>query len=207
MKEHAGLSAILFAAVCALSLTGCMDVRHEVLAVSETNIGVDISQSPSTQTPHAKLGYQRVEVAIVPTNRSAGVEAGVAPGGAASNADVLMELRYSGIFSQGANSGIYQRLAVGKDAVEQPGATALFIRNASGDMSPEAAAAIASLKKTEIGTGALKSYNRLLDCYWHTTPEAQAKIVSAADGDLRKFVDSKPTAAQIDAVSTAGGCK
>ena len=54
------------------SMYGCTNNRHAVIAVTGTNIGVEISQNPANQSPQAKLGYQRSEVAIVPSNRSGG---------------------------------------------------------------------------------------------------------------------------------------
>jgi len=38
--------------------------------------------------------------------------------------------------------GIYQRLAVGKTAVSQPGAAFMFAKNANGKMEPETATAV-----------------------------------------------------------------
>src|SRR5688500_4799841 len=78
--------------------TGCDPQRHALVAVTATSIGVEIAQNPANQTPHAKLGYQRQEIALVPTNRSAKEEVGVDNGGAAAHGEVLMELRYGGIF-------------------------------------------------------------------------------------------------------------
>ena len=123
---------------------GCTTGRHAVIAVTGTNIGLEISQNPSNQSPQAKLGYQRSEIAIVPTNRSAGVDASgtsTTGNGAADVADVLMELKFSNIFSLN-NSGIYQRLAVGTTAVSQRGAAYMFARDQKGNLDPETAAAI-----------------------------------------------------------------
>ena len=53
---------------------------------------------------------------------------------------VLMELRYSGIFSR--SGGIYQRLAVGAEAVKQPGAAFMFAKDADGNISSNAVQAI-----------------------------------------------------------------
>jgi hypothetical protein len=106
---------------------------------------VEISQNPANQSPQAKLGYQRGEVAIVPSNRSGNVEptsgTSTIGGGASDVADVLMELRYANIFSFN-NAGIYQRLAVGKTAVSQPGAALMFAKDQKGNLDPETAAAI-----------------------------------------------------------------
>lgn len=126
------------------SMYGCTNNRHAVIAVTGTNIGVEISQNPANQSPQAKLGYQRSEVAIVPSNRSGGIEpAGTSTvgHGASDVANVLMELKFSNIFSINT-SGIYQRLAVGKTAVSQDSAAFMFARDQKGNLDPETAAAI-----------------------------------------------------------------
>jgi hypothetical protein len=106
-----------------------------------TSIGVDISQNPQTQMYQAKLGYNRGEMAIVPSNRSAKKDPGEAGGGAKDTTDVLMELRYAGIFSQ-SDAAIYQRLAVGPTAVAQPGAAMMLAKNAKGELDPATANAV-----------------------------------------------------------------
>lgn len=105
--------------VClALLLTGCAAVnRNYVVTGTGTILGVQIAENPATQLYEAKLGYARAETALVPTN----------------GVSVLMELRYSGIFSR--KGGIYQRLAVGETAVKQPGASLMFAKDANGDVS------------------------------------------------------------------------
>ena len=60
-------------------------------------------------------------------------------------ADVLMELKFSNIFSINT-SGIYQRLAIGKTAVSQQGAAYMFARDQKGNLDPETAKAIASIE-------------------------------------------------------------
>ena len=128
------VTAVLLA-TSALSIA-CGSTNHYVLASSGTVIGVELSQNPANQSPQGKLGYNRSEIALVPTNRPTclanndELECSTQQGnGAADTTDVLMELRYQGIFSFTANGGIYQRLAVGNTAVRQPGATLLFARS------------------------------------------------------------------------------
>ena len=134
-------------------ITGCETTRYRVIASTGTNIGVEISQNPATQVPQAKLGYQRAELALV------GDVAGES-GGTNEVADVLMEMRYRGIFSWGENSGIYQRLAVGKTAVSQPGAALMFARADDGSLDSNTAKAASDMygthEKTVIGR-AIKS--------------------------------------------------
>lgn len=126
-------------ALALLWLSGCAnaeDKNHYVIASTGTMIGIEISQKPDTQTPQFKLGYNRAELAIVPTDRNtcatdsrAGTSRVECEGsGKASDVpDVLMELRYKGETKNGVDTGIYQRLAIGKNAVEQPGASLLFV--------------------------------------------------------------------------------
>jgi hypothetical protein len=129
---------------------GCNLKGYSVVAMTGTVIGVDIAQNPATQTPHAKLGYNRGELALVPTNRyenpqsNSGGQNGQNQG-AKDSANVLMELRYGGIFDLGASSGIYQRLAVGDIAVKQPGAAAMFLKNANGELDDKVVSAIKAL--------------------------------------------------------------
>jgi hypothetical protein len=144
-SEVARWMRVLSVLAGALVATGCAATRHAVVAATGTSIGVEIAQNPANQTPHAKLGYQRAEVAIVPTNRAAGADPGALGKGAAETTNVLMELRYSGIFSTGERSGIYQRLAVGKKAVKQPGAAVMFLKDHKGEVDEQAAAALRSL--------------------------------------------------------------
>lgn len=125
-----------------LVTTGCTQTNHHVVASTGTVIGVELGQNAANQTPEAKLGYNRAEIAIVPSNR-ASEDATSDNRGADETAEVMMELRYSGIFSTGENSGIYQRLAVGKEAVKQPGAAFMFARPANGALDAETAQAVA----------------------------------------------------------------
>jgi hypothetical protein len=138
------------AALLCLAAPACAPSQtHYVLASTGTVIGVEVAQHPANQTPQAKLGYNRSETAMVPTARPpcAITEDGQVNCGSINPneklkdlPDVLMELRYGGIFDLGASSGIYQRLAVGTTAVAQDGATVMFAKNAEGNIDPVAAA-------------------------------------------------------------------
>lgn len=121
----------LIAAVAILT-GGCAALNNKVVVATGTAIGLDIDENPATGLYHAKLGYNRGELAMVPTTN------GYTP-------DVITEIHYSGIFDRGGNSGIYQRLAVGSIACAQPGAMAMFLKDVSGNISTNAAAAIKSL--------------------------------------------------------------
>jgi hypothetical protein len=110
-------------------------MRNSVVSSTGTVIGLEISQNPQTQMYQAKLGYNRGELAYVPTDKTD------TNAGASNVANVLMEMRYSSIFDL-KNSGIYQRLAVGTDAVKQPGAAFLFAKDQSGTITAAAGEAL-----------------------------------------------------------------
>ena len=128
-------------------LQACAQQGYSVIASTATVIGVEVSQNPATQAPQAKLGYNRGELAFVPTNRHAGDNAGTTKEGARDTANVIMELRYGGIFDLGPSSGIYQRLAVGDIAVKQDGAALLFSKDADGQVDPAVANALEAVKR------------------------------------------------------------
>lgn len=113
------ITNIAFILGSALVITGCQSPPKSVVAATGTNIGLEFAQNPATQAPEMRLGYNRAEVAIVSENEYDG-----------DVANVLMELRYGG--SDSTHPGIYQRLAVGKTAVQQDGASAMFLKNADG---------------------------------------------------------------------------
>ena len=126
---------------------GCAKQGYSVIASTGTVIGVEISQNAATQVPQAKLGYNRAELAFVPSNRDGNIDAGNTHKGARDTANVIMELSYGGIFDTGPSSGIYQRLAVGDLAVTQPGASAMFLRNADGEYDENAKDALNAIMK------------------------------------------------------------
>jgi hypothetical protein len=193
--------------VFAVGLEGCDKNRHMVIAATATNIGVEISQNPATQQPQAKLGYQRTELAIVPSNRSTENSATAANSmgnGALDVADVIMELRYGGIFDVGATSGIYQRLAVGKEAVAQPGAHLMFAKDADGKVSDPAVDAlksIASIKPISATTrtqlGCLAAQRKSDAAKKNLIDTAVRKVTGDRLPTLDKFADSKPTDDQM----------
>lgn len=149
---------VVVSSIQCLVLPACSSPPTRVIASTGTSIGLEIAQNPATQVPHAKLGYQRAEVALVPTNRPTEDPSDKKPVGADVTAQVLMELKYSGIFSWGDGSGIYQRLAVGTDAVMQPGATMMFARAPDGSITSEGIQAIQSLHTVPARTPASRQF-------------------------------------------------
>ncbi len=161
----------------AVGLSGCEKQGYSVLAATGTVIGVEVSQNPATQTPQAKLGYNRGELAFVPTNRSGGKEASGFGQGATDTGEVIMELRYGGIFDVGGSSGIYQRLAVGKTAVQQKGAAYMFAKDEDGTLDTATANAIAS-ESTQLAV------NKVIER--HKTQKQQILDFVALNGTLDK---------------------
>lgn len=119
MMTRIGLLALL-------ALTSCQSTQNRIIVHTGTAIGLEIAQNPASQLYQAKLGYVRTEFAMMPFTNG-------------ESADVIMELSYGSIFSL-QNSSIKQRLAVGKIAVTQPGAFAMFARNADGNLDTNAVA-------------------------------------------------------------------
>jgi len=149
MKASNGIicAAKVFGPAAMVALLGaCSQQGYSVIAATATTIGVSAGKDASGTGVETVLGYKRAEFAFVPTNRNGGEDANGSPkGGAKDSAEVLMEIRYGGTDS----SSIYQRLAVGEKAVSQPGAAMLFIRNANGDVDPEAAQALSNILKID----------------------------------------------------------
>lgn len=115
--------------------TGCTTMDDAgVVAVTGTNIGLEIGQAPTAQTPALRLGYNRAEVAIVSKSK---LKTG--NGSEEDIANVLMELRYS---NEATNAGVYQRLAVGREAVAQSGAALMFAKSADGSIDTDAINAV-----------------------------------------------------------------
>lgn len=119
-------------------LCGCANQGYSVIASTATTIGFSVSENPANGSLDTTLGYKRAEFAFVPTNRNAGKIAGGKGDGAKDTGNVIMELRYSGDASSDSGSAIYQRLAVGEEAVKRGGAaTLLFAKGPDGKLDAE----------------------------------------------------------------------
>jgi hypothetical protein len=186
---------IVIAAMIFISVSGCSNQRHAVIASTGTNIGLELAQNPANQMPQGKLGYNRAELAIVPTNRSSDKSSGETGNGAADVADVVMELKFSNIFS--GNSGIYQRLAVGKTAVSQAGAAFMFARDADGDLDPSTSGQISALYSISATETAVRSDKAKLSQFYGKADQVQKNIISAeikkiGYGSWDYFSDGRP---------------
>lgn len=141
--------------IAAALLSGCA-TSNTVLVSTGTVIGVELAQNPTTGMYQAKLGYNRAEIALVPSTKK-------------YTPDVITELKYNGIFSTGPDSGIYQRLAVGATAVTQPGAMAMFLKDPSGNISSNTAAALKSLASVPtVNSSATSSLVKIATAYKNT---------------------------------------
>lgn len=114
-----------------LPLLSCKHSDNHVVVGSSTVLGFEIGQNPASQMYNTKFGYVRAEFALVPSNRR--TDTNSYAGGARDVPDVMLELRMHDILKGG---GIYQRLAVGSNAVRQPGAALLFSKGSSGEVDP-----------------------------------------------------------------------
>ncbi|MEL6328290.1 MAG: hypothetical protein AAFR38_01400 [Planctomycetota bacterium] len=138
-------SAILKCAAAVIALVwlgGCAGgkiLRENVLATTQSTIGVTIAQNAQTQVYELKAGFARNEFFLVPTNKTIQYaekggakqkESAVFEGSAAETANVLAEIQVGGA-SKGSNNSveIYQRLAVGDIAVRSGAAIALYSQN------------------------------------------------------------------------------
>jgi len=194
-------------------LSGCANTKdHYVIASTGTVIGVEVSQNPVNQSPQAKLGYNRGELAIVPTNRGQCVwnnqksqwdcsyHGLQGSGGAKDSTDVLMELRYGGIFSLGSDSGIYQRLAVGRTAVKQPGAAFMFVRKTDGSIDNHTAAQVKeAIEKIQTTPPQIRSELYVMNKAWlklYNTDSKADVFNNAAESvgykDFRSFLMAEP---------------
>ncbi len=183
---------------------------HYVIAATGTVIGIDVGQNPATQTPEAKIGYHRGELALVPTNRKL---EGTAAEGAEESTDVLMEIYFGTSLQGSGESVIYQRLAVGRAAVGQPGAGVLFAKTPQGELDEEAAKALEAAGGVPVITGgATKARRKISKIYKaclakdkadstdDNTESFSAKVAAVYPSGYKKFHASETSADQIDKV-------
>jgi hypothetical protein len=188
MKTNAYFIAL---ALTGLLLNGCTNL-HSVITTTQTGVGVSVSENPSTGLYEARLGYFRNEFAFVPGNTN---HPGTVP-------DVLLEIRMENMLKGGL---VYQRLAVGKNAVMQPGAALLFSKNADGSIDPKTAASI--LQQTPVPDAQVTSEKLpLAQAYQKSSNKASWDAVAKTLG-YSSFVaflaDSTLTSADITKMNTA----
>ena len=146
MRRLAGPVLVLLVA----SQGGCAKklLRENVLATTQSMYGLAINQNAQTQMYEFKLGYARNELFLVPTSKRvindrndddaagtrtdyAGYPAWLENSDPSRTPEVLAEIQVGGSGKQGQGSQdtavkVYQRLAVGKMAVDSDAAIALM---------------------------------------------------------------------------------
>lgn len=160
--RHAGLAvgggAVLF-------LGGCADglLRETVLASTETLIGLAVSQDPKTSMYQGRLGYARHELFLVPTSKRVvrDGEGGAGSDDATGTPEVLGEIMADGdVNAPGGGApghvGVYQRLAVGRLAVQSGAAVALLARDAQTAVNVSAAAGERALDQLAADSAGLR---------------------------------------------------
>jgi hypothetical protein len=119
-----------------LLTTGCA-THNKVLVATGTVLGLEVAQNPATGMYQARLGYNRAELALVPVDPTNSY-----------TPDVLTELRMTGLLS--FDVGIYQRLAVGPNAVSQIGAAALFSKDSKGVINSNALSTLQRMRELPV---------------------------------------------------------
>lgn len=184
--------AVVTASLSLITLTGCNGgkvLRENVLATTQSTIGISLAQNPQTQVHELKAGFVRNEFFLVPTSkrvvynennkdaagtgtvteetdaagnkirRGSNYSSSIEENDPSSTPEVLAEIQVGGKGKQaigtspeqGANVEIYQRLAVGKIAVQSSAAVALMSQDA------KTAEAVAGLKRSELTPNARSS--------------------------------------------------
>jgi hypothetical protein len=155
----------LILAALLLPLASCSDrlLRENVLASTQTVVGLQLAQNPQTQGYEARAGFARQELFIVPTSKRVAYDSrGEVPPRVRTFAadgtpirdehaatgddpsrtpEVLGEIMVDGAVGldpagKPLNVGVYQRLAVGPRAVASPAAERLLSRNIAGSVAP-----------------------------------------------------------------------
>lgn len=183
MKIHAAAATLALA----LLFAGCAALENKVVVGTSTILGFEVAQNPATQLYQIRFGYARAEMAIVPTN----------------GLDVITELQFKNVTG---NGGLYQRMAVGPNAVKQ--STFMFAKNASGNLDPQTADAVGrSISSVPVanplGTAAKVP---LAEAYRVATNRAAYDVVAQTLGYISYeafLLNSNLSADQVQAMRTA----
>lgn len=119
------------AIIAALFMGGCT-TQNYIVTSAQSVLGISVSENPATQLYEARAGVVVSQVAFAPCSTNG---MGFVP-------DVIQEFRVNNLFAGGL---VYQRLAIGSDAVSQPGASLMFARDANGTLSTNAWDAVKKL--------------------------------------------------------------
>jgi hypothetical protein len=192
-----------YLAILLLVLTGCA-TRHAVITSTGTTLGLELAENPATGLYQVKFGYARAEYAYVPSNRSSGTNEASFAGGASDVPDVLMELRFQNIFKGG---DLYQRLAVGANAVSQPGAAFMFAKGPDGKIDVQAVDAVSKAIRAvpETKPDQAAAMADMARAYIVSTDKPKWDVVADGQGfpDFQTFLTTGRSAAQIAAMAAA----
>ncbi len=145
---------LLILSLLPLLVTACAGVRESsgIIASTGTILGIEGSQSPSTDTPQATIGYKRAEFTFVPATQIGEVSEAESCGRDANNNEVCVKddvpifatpnVLTEVYFKTLLQSTLYQRMAVGETAVQQGGAAIIFAKGPDGELDDDGAAAI-----------------------------------------------------------------
>ncbi|MCG7585180.1 hypothetical protein [Photobacterium sp. OFAV2-7] len=185
-----------------ITLFGCSNQGYSVIANTGTTIGLGISQQPTNGAIDATFGYKRAEMAFVPTNRANNKNSAQKShkDGASDVADVVMELHYNGGLDSSGKTGVYQRLAVGKEAVKATSSSALFAKGPDGSINENV---IEQLKTVEVNPNVVSQLKPVLDKY--SNKVNQPTIDGAAkqlgfDNFIEMYDSNNTTVAQVNAL-------
>lgn len=133
-------------------LLGCSS-QTCVMSQQARGIGIRASYSAQTQLPEFWFGYIGQSLVLVPTNREAdttseGYRGGAGDkGGAKDTTDVLTDFSIRNFFAFWEGQGIYERVAVGKNAVEA--AKYMMLRDGNGQIDANTIDAVNKLQTND----------------------------------------------------------
>lgn len=182
----------------ALVLTAC-STSHSVIVNTATVLGVAVAENPSTSLYEARFGYARTEFAYVPSNRGRSTNEVTTGQGAKDVADVILEIRMENLLKGGL---IYQRLAVGENAVKQPGAALLFAKSPDGTIDPAVARAISEVPA--VNTTTIQTLSPLAKAFQESNKKEAFDAVARRSGyeNFSAFLtDKKPSADKVKAIT------
>jgi hypothetical protein len=118
---------VALAAICLIC--GCKAPTSSTIVFTTTVLGFEVAQNPVSQMYQARLGYVRAEAAYTPS----------------TNSDLITEMRWNSIFTTG---GLYQRMAIGKTAVDN--SMYMFVKDDNGKIDTNTVTKLISIGEAKI---------------------------------------------------------
>lgn len=156
--------AIFISIMIIVAISGCKNVNC-VASNTATGIGVKFGYNPINNLPEGQVAFLHSANLIVPTNRvSDDTDKAVYGNGATDSVDVLSEIMFTSFFAfWNSNPTIYERLAVGKNAVNTPGAIAMMSKSIDGKLSTQAVEALKALGNKNTSDNTISMKTQLID--------------------------------------------